>query len=52
MARWLASDVPEWLSGLLFLAGLPALMLLVQAMVRRILPQWERGRHNDADRRQ
>jgi len=48
MARWLASDVPEWLSGLLFLAGLPALMLLVQALVRRILPQWERGRHNDA----
>jgi hypothetical protein len=48
MARWLASDVPEWLSGLLFLAGLPALMLLVQALVRRVLPQWERGRHNDA----
>jgi hypothetical protein len=48
MARWLASEVPEWVCGLLFLGGLPALMLLFQAFVRRILPHWERGRHNDA----
>jgi Arc/MetJ family transcription regulator len=48
MARWLASDVPEWLSGLVFLVGLPALMVLVQSLVRRIVPLWERGRHNDA----
>src|SRR5689334_8322944 len=48
MARWLASEVPEWVTGLLFLAGLPALMLAFQALVRRILPHWERGRHNDA----
>jgi hypothetical protein len=48
MARWLASEVPEWATGLLFLVGLPALMLAFQALVRRLLPHWERGRHNDA----
>jgi hypothetical protein len=48
MARWLASDVPEWVSIIVFLGGLPALMLVLQAQVRRIVPHWERGRHNDA----
>ena len=48
MARWLASEVPEWVSGLVLLGGLPALMLLLQAWVRRLRPQWERGVHNDA----
>ncbi len=27
MARWLSSDVPEWVVGVLLLVGLPALML-------------------------
>jgi hypothetical protein len=48
MARWLASEVPEWVSILVFLGGLPALMLLLQTLVRRIVPNWERGEHNDA----
>lgn len=47
MARWLASEVPEWVSILAFLVGLPAFMLLLQVMVQRIMPQWQRGRHND-----
>jgi hypothetical protein len=47
MARWLASDVPEWISIVVFLGGLPVLMLLLQAQVRRIAPHWERGEHND-----
>ena len=48
MAKWLASEVPEWITGLVFLVGLPLLMLLLQAWVRRLRPQWERGTHNDA----
>jgi hypothetical protein len=48
MARWLASEVPEWASILIFLIGLPVLMLLAQALVVRIVPLWQRGRHNDA----
>jgi hypothetical protein len=48
MARWLASDVPEWVSIVAFVGGLPVLMLLFQALVRRIVPAWERGEHNDA----
>jgi len=48
MARWLASDVPEWVSIVVFLVGLPALMLLLQALVHRAVPHWRRGEHNDA----
>ena len=48
MARWLASDVPEWVCIVLFLGGLPVLMLALQALVRRTMPEWERGEHNDA----
>ena len=48
MARWLASEVPEWAVGLVCLVGLPALMVLVQAMVRRVVPKWDSGEHNDA----
>ena len=47
MARWLASDVPEWVSIVVFIGGLPAAMLVLQAQVRRLAPHWERGRHND-----
>ena len=48
MARWLASDVPEWVSLVCCLVGLPGLMLLVQALVQRVAPHWQRGEHNDA----
>jgi hypothetical protein len=47
MAKWLASEVPEWVCMVAFLVGLPGLMLLLQAGVRRIVPHWQRGRHND-----
>lgn len=48
MARWLASDVPEWVAGVLLLVGLPALMVLLQALVHRLIPVWRRGVYNDA----
>jgi hypothetical protein len=48
MAGWIAFNVPEWTSILLFLVLLPALMLGVQRLVRRAFPSWERGDHNDA----
>jgi hypothetical protein len=48
MARWLASDVPEWVIGTLLLVGLPALMMLLQMLVHRRAPNWRRGEHNDA----
>jgi hypothetical protein len=44
----MASEVPEWVSILVFLVGLPAVMLLLQTLVRRLVPNWERGEHNDA----
>lgn len=47
MARWLASDVPEWVSILFFLVGLPVLMVLLQTATLRLFPHWQRGRHND-----
>ena len=46
--RWFALNVPEWVSILIFLGGLPALMLILQVLVRRMFPHWERGEHNDA----
>lgn len=48
MARWIALHVPEWVSIVAFLGGLPALMLGVQRLVRRWFPRWESGEHNDA----
>jgi hypothetical protein len=48
MARWIAFNVPEWVSILVFLGGLPALMVVLQMLVRRTFPRWERGEHNDA----
>ncbi|MET0495420.1 MAG: DUF4239 domain-containing protein [Actinoplanes sp.] len=47
MAKWLASDVPEWALGLALLVGLPALMVFLQVLVHRRLPKWRRGEHND-----
>jgi hypothetical protein len=46
--RWFALNVPEWVSILLFLGVLPLLMLILQMLVRRMFPNWERGDHNDA----
>lgn len=48
MASWIALNIPEWVSMVLCVGGLPALMLLLQRLVRRIFPRWERGEHNDA----
>ena len=38
MARWLASDVPEWVAALFFLVGLPIVMVGVQMLVHRRAP--------------
>ena len=48
MARWLADKVPEWITGPLFIVGLPLLMLLLQWLVHRCVPRWRKGEHNDA----
>lgn len=48
MAEWLASEVPEWVSILVFLIGLPTMMVVLQILVRRFVPRWEQGEHNDA----
>ena len=48
MARWIAFNMPEWVSVLVFIGGLPAVMLMLQRLVRRKFPNWERGEHNDA----
>ena len=48
MARWLADQVPEWITGPLFIVGLPALMLLLQRLVHKRMPHWREGEHNDA----
>jgi hypothetical protein len=47
MAKWLASEVPEWVTGTFFLVGLPTIMVLLQMLVHRRFPQWRRGDHND-----
>jgi hypothetical protein len=48
MASWLASDVPEWVSGTMFLLGLPTVMVLLQMVVHKRAPNWRSGDHNDA----
>ncbi|GIE30766.1 hypothetical protein Ait01nite_038110 [Actinoplanes italicus] len=48
MGKWLAADVPEWVSLIVLVAGLPALMLLLESLVHRRLPHWRSGSHNDA----
>jgi len=47
MAEWIASDVPEWLVGLVFLIGLPVAMVLLQKLVHGRLPGWRSGENND-----
>jgi hypothetical protein len=39
--------MPEWLTGVVFLIGLPALMVLLQRLVYKLIPRWRRGEHND-----
>jgi hypothetical protein len=48
MAKWLASDVPEWITGTFLLVGLPALVVFLQSVVHKRAPHWRRGDHNDA----
>lgn len=48
MAKWLASDVPEWATGTFFLVGLPVVMAFLQMLVHQRAPHWRRGDHNDA----
>jgi hypothetical protein len=48
MASWIAFNVPEWVSVIIFIGGLPALMLGLQRLVRWKFPHWESGEHNDA----
>jgi hypothetical protein len=48
MLRWLSGTVPEWVTLVVFLVGLPALVLAAQALIHRRAPRWERGEHNDA----
>ena len=47
MARWLASDVPEWVAAAFFLVVLPILMVFVQIWVHRRVPRWRTGESND-----
>jgi hypothetical protein len=48
MGKWLAADVPEWITLLVLVIGLPMLMLVLEAVVHRWVPHWRRGEHNDA----
>jgi len=47
VARWLASDVPEWIAAALFLIVLPIVMVFVQIWVHRRVPRWRDGASND-----
>jgi hypothetical protein len=48
MGKWLAAELPEWVTLIALVIGLPALMLLLESLVHRRLPHWRRGEHNDA----
>ncbi|HET9516461.1 MAG TPA: hypothetical protein VFO77_01915 [Actinoplanes sp.] len=48
MTRWLSSEVPEWVTLLLLVVGVPAVMVLLQMLVHKRFPHWRRGEHNDA----
>lgn len=43
---WLVRDLPEWLVGLVIVAGLPALVLGLDEVIHRRLPHRRLGRHN------
>jgi hypothetical protein len=47
VARWLASDVPEWAVAVFFLVVLPIMMVFVQIWVHRRVPRWRTGESND-----
>jgi hypothetical protein len=47
MARWLASDVPEWAAAAFFLIVLPVVMVFVQIWLHRRVPRWRKGESND-----
>lgn len=48
MAKWLADQVPEWITGPALIVLLPLLILLLEAQLHKKLPHWRTGRHNDA----
>ena len=48
MAKWLADQVPEWVTGPVLIVLLPLLILLLEAQLHKKLPHWRTGRHNDA----
>jgi hypothetical protein len=48
MAKWLAADVPEWVTLIVLAVGLPAFMLVLESQVHRWMPGWREGAHNDA----
>ncbi|GIF38049.1 bestrophin-like domain [Actinoplanes xinjiangensis] len=48
MAKWLAAELPEWVTLIALVIGLPVLMVLLESLVHRRLPHWRRGEHNDA----
>jgi hypothetical protein len=48
MVKWIAGEVPEWVTLLVLAIGLPAVMLELESRVHRWVPHWRRGDHNDA----
>lgn len=48
MAKWIADQVPEWITGPALIVLLPLLILLLEAQLHKRLPHWRAGRHNDA----
>jgi hypothetical protein len=47
MARWIVTNTPFSVLAVVFLIGLPAATIGVQALIRRRLPALAAGRHND-----
>jgi len=39
--------VPEWITAVVFLLGLPVVMVILQMLLHRRLPEWRRGDNND-----
>lgn len=48
MAKWLADNVPEWLTASVLIVVLPLLILVLEARLHKRLPHWRSGAHNDA----
>ncbi|MEV6350346.1 hypothetical protein [Actinoplanes sp. NPDC051851] len=48
MMHWIAGGVPEWITLLVLVIGLPSLMLVLESQVHRWVPDWRLGKYNDA----